>query len=95
MTMMAPTPVSVAKSAKRDAVPPLENGDRLSRVEFERRYHTMPKVKKAELIEGVVYMGSPVSADGHAKPHVILAGWLFHYARRTPGLIFGDNGTVR
>ena len=31
-------------------LPPLENGDRLTRVEFERRYRTMPEVKKAELV---------------------------------------------
>lgn len=35
-------------------IPPLENGDRLSRAEFERRYQAMPQVKRAELIEGVV-----------------------------------------
>jgi hypothetical protein len=27
-------------------VPPLHNGDRLSRAEFERRYAAMPEVKK-------------------------------------------------
>ncbi|NJL09810.1 MAG: hypothetical protein HC908_05295 [Calothrix sp. SM1_7_51] len=36
--------------------PLLENGDRLNRVEFERRYAAAPHIKKAELIEGVVYM---------------------------------------
>ncbi len=35
---------------------PLENGDRLTRQEFERRYEAMPNLKKAELIEGIVYM---------------------------------------
>ena len=35
--------------------PMLESGDRLSRAEFERRYERLPHVKKAELIEGVVY----------------------------------------
>lgn len=39
---------------------PLERGDHLSRVEFERRYAAMPYVKKAELIEGVVHLPSPV-----------------------------------
>ena len=39
-------------------IPPLENGDRLTRYEFERRYDTMPQNKKAELIEGVVYMAA-------------------------------------
>lgn len=39
---------------QRPVIPPLENGDSLTRWEFERRYQAMPKVKKAELIEGVV-----------------------------------------
>ena len=37
-------------------LPPLENGDRLTREEFERRYDAMPDLKKAELINGVVYI---------------------------------------
>jgi hypothetical protein len=32
-------------------IPPLENGDRLTCFEFERRYAAMPHLKKAELIE--------------------------------------------
>ena len=51
---------------------PLENGDRLSRAEFERRYTARPDLKKAELIEGVVYMPSPVRAAGHAEPHAAI-----------------------
>jgi len=31
--------------------PPLASGDRLTRAEFERRYHAMPHVNKAELID--------------------------------------------
>jgi hypothetical protein len=50
-------------------VPSLRHGDRLTRDEFERRYSAMPAVKKAELIEGVVYMPSPVRAQGHAYQH--------------------------
>jgi hypothetical protein len=77
-------------------VPPLENGDRLTRAQFERRYRAMPDVKKAELIEGVVYMPSPVRSRRHAKPHLILSTWLGYYLSKTPGLsTFGDNGTVR
>ncbi len=49
--------------------PPLENGDRLTRVEFERRYEAMPNLKKAELIEGEVYMPSPVQQRRHGRPH--------------------------
>ena len=44
-----------------DDVPEACAGDRLTRAEFERRYAAMPHVKKAELIEGVVYMPSPVT----------------------------------
>src|SRR5688572_22865344 len=77
-------------------VPPLENGDRLTRAEFERRYRAMPDVKKAELVEGMVYMPSPVRLRKHGKPHVVVSGWLSYYLSKTPGLdLFGDNSTVR
>ena len=69
-------------------------GDRLTRDEFERRYSAMPDLKKAELIEGVVYMGSPVSLR-HGQPHVNLGFWLTYYREVTPGLIAADNVTVR
>jgi len=49
-------------------IPPLRSGDHLTRDEFERRYEAMPEVNKAELIEGVVYMPSPVSAEDHGEP---------------------------
>ena len=74
---------------------PLENGDRLSRAEFERRYHAMPRQKKAELIEGVVYMGSPVRFEPHAEPHSNIIGWLWVYRAATPGVRLGDNATTR
>ena len=48
--------------------------------EFLRRYEQMPQVKKAELIEGVVYMGCPVSVR-HAKPDALIQGWLVAEAR--------------
>ena len=65
--------------------PLLEQGDRLTRAEFERRYERMRNGRKAELIEGTVYMPSPVRAKKHAKPHVQLAGWLVLYASESPG----------
>ncbi len=77
------------------AIPPLENGDRLTREEFERRYDAMPDLKKAELIEGRVYVSSPVRQRQHGGPHSRLSGWLFTYEARTPGLELGDNSTVR
>ena len=73
---------------------PLENGDRLSRVEFERRYQAMPELKKAELIEGRVYMASPVRII-HGQPHAHIMTWLGVYCAATPGTQFADNTTVR
>src|SRR4051794_28493113 len=77
------------------AVPSLQNGDRLTRAEFERRYDAMPGLKKAELIEGVVYMPSPVRHGQHGRPHSHIIGWLTQYAALTPGLDTGDNSSLR
>lgn len=74
---------------------PLESGDQLSRAEFERRYEAMPHVKKAELIEGVVYMPSPVRLDQHGSQHFDLITWLGNYRAYTPGVRGGDNTTIR
>jgi Uma2 family endonuclease len=74
---------------------PLESGDRLTRAEFERRYDAMPDIKKAELIEGVVYVPSPVRSASHAQPHGLIITWLGVYAAATPGVELNDNATVR
>ena len=76
-------------------LPPLRQGDRLTQDEFLRRYHAMPGVRHAELIEGVVYMPSPVSAAEHGEPHANLLTWLGVYKARTPGIVAGDNSTLR
>jgi len=75
--------------------PVLEAGDRLTRDEFERRYSELPHVKKAELIEGIVYMPSPLRARSHGKPQGHVATWLGHYESETPGVESFDNSTVR
>lgn len=74
---------------------PLENGDLLDRVEFERRYDAMPRVNKAELIEGVVHMPSPVNHEFHGKPHFWTMGLLIPYWTGTPGVDGGDNSSLR
>jgi len=76
-------------------LPPLENGDHLSRLEFERRYAAMPNLKKAELIEGTVYMPAALRFRSHGQPHSRLIGWLIAYEALTPGVAVGDNPTVR
>src|SRR5580700_1037004 len=80
---------------KRQLIPPLENGDRLTRDEFERRYEAMPPQTRAELIEGVVYMGSPLRLEYHGEPHLDLSGWLAVYRAQTPGVRGGIASTVR
>lgn len=81
--------------AKHTPILPLEAGDRLSRNEFERRYQAAPDIHKAELIEGVVYVASPVRAKRHSQPHGRLITWLGLYEVATPGVGLHDNPTVR
>jgi Uma2 family endonuclease len=83
-----------AQARPTAGIPLLENGDRLSRAEFRRRYEAMPHLKKAELIEGVVYLGSPVRNDAHAEPHASITTWIGTYGAATPGVAAADNGTV-
>ncbi len=75
--------------------PPLNAGDRLSRAEFERRYHAHPEIKKAELVEGIVYMPSPARFAQHSQPHGYMVAWLGLYCSATPGVLLGDNATTR
>ena len=73
----------------------LESGDRLTRAEFHRRYCARPDIKKAELVEGVVYVASPVRLSKHGAPHAAMVAILVSYAARHPGLAaFADNSTV-
>ncbi len=90
-----PATIPAAQPAKVPAVPRLQNGDRLSRPEYERRYEAMPELKNAQLIEGVVFMPSPVTHQHHGAPHFDLIGWLCLYRIGTPGVRGGDNSTLR
>jgi Uma2 family endonuclease len=90
-------------------IPPLRNGDHLDAEKFLRRYEAMPHLKKAELLDGRVFihspdsypsvrgdlMASPVSCEEHSAPHFDLIGWMAIYRFATPGIRGGDNGTVR
>lgn len=81
-------------AAPVQTIPILHAGDRLTAEEFLRRYEEMPEIKKAELIEGVVYMPSPVSLEDHGAPHFDLIGVLAYYRAFTPGVQGADNATV-
>ena len=72
----------------------LENGDRLNRDEFERRY-TASNIKKAELIEGIVHVASPLRYTSHGKPHSQIIGWLVTYQSMVAELEVGIEPTVR
>ena len=76
------------------SIPALENGDRLTRYEFERRYAVRPDIKKAELIEGIVYTPSPVRLV-HAGPHAMIETVLLVYTASTPRVRGANNATVR
>lgn len=93
-TTIAPLP-RPSRSAARKTIPPLENGAHLSAHEFMCRYEAMPEVKKAELINGIVYMGSPVRITQHGEPDGLMQGWLFTYAAATPGAKHASNSTAR
>jgi hypothetical protein len=93
MTLSTRTPSSRRRLPPR--IPPLQNGDRLTREEFERRYDATPNLKKAELIEGVVYMPPPGSYRDHGSPHSDVIGWLGLYRMEIPGISGGNNGSLR
>src|SRR5437763_15373603 len=58
----------------------LENGAHLSACEFLRRYELARPDVKAELINGIVYMASPVRLDQHGEPDSLVQGWICNYA---------------
>jgi len=87
---------TLLKNSIQTTVPPLENGDRLSRDEFDRRYEAMPANFKAELIEGVVYMSAAaLRLRSHGQLHSLLNAWLATYHIATDGTIVGDAPSVR
>jgi Uma2 family endonuclease len=92
--MVLKQPEATTHSGDGGSHEPLREGERMNAVEFFRRYSAMPHIKKAELINGVVRMGSPVRHQRHASPHLWLGQWLGHYLTMTPGLFGGDNGTI-
>ncbi|MEI7684546.1 MAG: Uma2 family endonuclease [Planctomycetota bacterium] len=76
-----------------EAVPPLCAGDFLSAKEFMRRWENEPRLKRAELIKGVVYMPSPVSIQ-HGETEAMIATWLGVYQAATLGTGVASNATT-
>lgn len=93
--VIAAVPSSRSEDPPQPVPEPLENGLHLGATEFLRRYEAMPDVKKAELIDGIVYMGSPVRFDKHSEPDNMIQGWLWVYKIETPGVSAGVGPTLR
>jgi Uma2 family endonuclease len=81
-------------SLPTEGPPMLESGDRLTRVEFHRRYCARPDIRKAELIMGVVYVASPTRVRQHGAPHGLVVAWLGAIVARSPGLGLAVESTV-
>jgi Uma2 family endonuclease len=81
---------------------PLEQGQHLDRESFHAGYRAMPPEARAELIQGVVYMPSPLYSP-HARLEGWIAAWLGAYAFATPGVVLlpgvstclGEDGEVQ
>ena len=76
------------------ALPLLYEGQRLGRAEFHERYKAMPPETRAELIGGVVFMGSPLGLR-HGDRDGDVVDWLGHYKRYTKGLHRPLNATTQ
>jgi len=79
-----------AANVPQDQALPLETGDHLDQTTFHARYAAMPEDVQAELIEGVVYMASPVH-DTHGESHLKAGFWITSYEAATPGTRGLDN----
>ncbi len=74
---------------------PFENGDRMSAERFMRRYERLPGLSHVQLVEGVVYMPSPVRYTQHAMPQHMMSMWLGTFALKTPGVESVPEATLR
>jgi len=82
---MASLQISETPTSTVPQSPPLlHSGDRMDQPTFHALYETTPEDFRAELIEGMVIVASPVSAD-HSHPHAKVMAWLSQYWEETPG----------
>lgn len=65
----------------------------MSQAEFHRRYEACRTGEKWELVEGTVYLVSPLRLP-HGLHHLELSGLFFLYKAATPGVQAADNTTV-
>lgn len=75
------------------ALPRLETGDRMSRAEFHRRYELRHDIR-AELIEGVVYVASPIRFDLHDEQAEFIRTWVGLYRFKHAEVRAGSDATL-
>jgi len=76
-------------------IPLLHAGDRLTRIEFERRWEVVPELTRAELLEGVVYLPPPSVPYKFGVARFDLIGWLGLYRLHTAGVSGSVNASIR
>lgn len=86
--------MSTAESPKVRTPSPLTAGQKLDQPTFHEQYKAMPPGTRAELVGGVVYMPSPLSAE-HSDADECAALWIAHYRLSTPGLKGGGGATTK
>jgi len=80
-------------SSGKAVQPTLEPGDHLDQKTFHELYQQTPEHVKAELIEGVVHMPSPLKVR-HGTVHAKVMCWLTLYEAQTPAVGVLDNATA-
>ncbi len=78
------------RTAMESARSALVEGQRLDQPTFHSLYEAMPSGTRAELINGVVLMSSPLG-PAHGRAHVPAIVWLSYYQENTPGVESLDN----
>jgi Uma2 family endonuclease len=84
---------TIERSAHPATLAPLVEGQRLDQPTFHERYERMPEDTRAELINGVVHMPSPVGPE-HGRATVPVLVWLSFYQEHTPGVDVLDNAST-
>ncbi|MCC6590563.1 MAG: Uma2 family endonuclease [Bryobacterales bacterium] len=79
-------------SAINAGTPLLITGMKMSREEFIEAWENEPNLKCAELIDGTVFVSSPVSLD-HGLYESLMVAWLRAYSSKAPGLMCATNVT--
>src|SRR5437867_1956474 len=92
--MNLPATIAVAKkyAVPQPIIVQLENGERKDQKTFHTWYETTPEGFKAELIQGEVFMPSPLRLP-HSEHQAKVIFWSGYYEMDTPGTRVRDNAT--